>query len=67
VVCEGVGGGSVVSADSVAKVVIGLMGSWDAAAPSGAAVVATAPPPKVTAPPAKTPAKTAPAKPKRKG
>lgn len=29
VVCEGVGGGAVVSADSVAKVVIGLMGAWD--------------------------------------
>ena len=29
VVCEGVGGGAVVSAESVAKVVIGLMGSWD--------------------------------------
>jgi len=29
VVCEGVGGGSVVSAESVAKVVINLMGSWD--------------------------------------
>lgn len=29
VVCEGVGGGSVVSADSVAKVVINLMSSWD--------------------------------------
>ena len=29
VICEGVGGGSVVSADSVAKIVIGLMSSWD--------------------------------------
>ncbi len=29
VVCEGVGGGAVVSADSVAKVVISLMGAWD--------------------------------------
>ena len=29
VVCEGVGGGSVVSADSVAKVVISLMAAWD--------------------------------------
>jgi hypothetical protein len=29
VVCEGVGGGSVVAADTVAKVVIGLMASWD--------------------------------------
>jgi hypothetical protein len=32
VVCEGVGGGAVVSADSVAKVVISLMGGWDAPA-----------------------------------
>jgi hypothetical protein len=31
VVCEGAGGGAVVSADSVAKIVIGLMGSWDPA------------------------------------
>jgi hypothetical protein len=29
VVCEGGGGGSIVSADSVAKVVIHLMGAWD--------------------------------------
>ncbi|WP_337186265.1 surface-adhesin E family protein [Phenylobacterium sp.] len=29
VVCEGGGGGSVVSAESVAKVVISLMGAWD--------------------------------------
>lgn len=29
VVCEGVGGRAAVSADSVAKVVINLMGSWD--------------------------------------
>jgi len=29
VICEGIGGGSVVSAESVAKVVISLMGSWD--------------------------------------
>lgn len=29
VICEGVGGGSVVSADTVAKVVIGLMAAWD--------------------------------------
>jgi hypothetical protein len=32
VVCQGVGGGAVVSADSVAKVVISLMGGWDAPA-----------------------------------
>lgn len=40
VVCEGVGEGSVISADSVAKVVIALMGSWDpppASPPSAAA------------------------------
>ncbi|WP_430420366.1 surface-adhesin E family protein [Phenylobacterium sp.] len=55
VICEGGGGGSVVSAESVAKVVISLMGSWD-------------PPPTPYAPPsaqppAKTPAaKTPPAK-----
>lgn len=29
IICEGIGGGSVVSADSVAKIVINLMGSWD--------------------------------------
>lgn len=29
VVCEGAGGGAIVSAESVAKVVISLMGSWD--------------------------------------
>ena len=29
VICEGGGGGAVVSAESVAKVVISLMGSWD--------------------------------------
>jgi hypothetical protein len=44
VVCEGGGGGSVVSAESVAKVVISLMGSWD-------------PPPAALTPPATAPAK----------
>jgi hypothetical protein len=43
VVCEGVGGGAVVSADSVAKVVIGLMGSWDAQATPAAPAVAPVP------------------------
>ncbi len=57
VVCEGVGGGSVVSADSVAKVVIGLMGSWDPPpAPAGPAV----PPVKTQTPPTKAPAGKAP-------
>ena len=42
VVCEGVGGGSVVSADSVAKVVIRLMGSWD---PPAQAIAPVLPPP----------------------
>ncbi|WP_293906007.1 surface-adhesin E family protein [Phenylobacterium sp.] len=44
VVCEGVGGGSVVAADTVAKVVIGLMASWDP--PPLAAPPAALPPPK---------------------
>jgi hypothetical protein len=38
VICEGVGGGAVAAADSVAKVVIGLMGAWDP--PPGAALPA---------------------------
>jgi hypothetical protein len=46
VVCEGVGGGAVVSADSVAKVVIGLMGAWDA---PPAPIPALAPPSKSAA------------------
>jgi len=51
VVCEGVGGGAVVAADTVAKVVIGLMAAWD-------------PPPAAAAPPiTATPLKPAPAKP----
>jgi len=33
VVCDGVGGGAVVSAPSVSKLVIGLMQTWDEAAP----------------------------------
>lgn len=51
VICEGGGGGAVVSAESVAKVVISLMGSWD-------------PPPTPFTPPApaaKTPAAKSPA------
>ncbi|WP_068874764.1 surface-adhesin E family protein [Phenylobacterium sp. CCH9-H3] len=54
VVCEGVGGGSVVSADSVAKVVINLMGSWDPPPEPFAPITpATAPPAKGAAPAAK--------------
>lgn len=64
VVCEGFGGGSVVSADSVAKVVINLMGSWD---PPPAAFVPITPvttPAAATAGKGATPAaKAAPAKP----
>lgn len=48
VVCQGVGGGSVVAADSVAKVVINLMASWDPP-PEPFAPITAAPP----APPAK--------------
>lgn len=55
VVCEGVGGGAVVSADTVAKVVIGLMGSWDTPQE-------TAPPPPIT-PTVKPPAPAVAAKP----
>lgn len=51
VVCEGVGGGSVVSAESVAKIVISLMGSWD---PPPAPLTPVVPPTKT--PPVKTPA-----------
>jgi len=69
VICEGGGGGSVVSAESVAKVVISLMGSWDPApapftpmTPLAKAPVAKTPPAK-GAPVAKAPAaKAAPAK-----
>ncbi len=59
VVCEGVGGGSVVSADSVAKVVISLMGAWDKP-PEPFAPVAPLPAPATK--PANTPAKPATAK-----
>lgn len=49
VICEGVGGGSVVAADSVAKIVISLMGSWDpppaSLMPPLAAPIGKAPPP----------------------
>jgi len=66
VVCEGVGGGSVVAADSVAKVVINLMSSWDPPPEPFAPITpAVAPPAKGAAPPAKgatPPAKTPPAK-----
>lgn len=62
VICEGGGGGAIVSAESVAKVVISLMGSWDPPAPAPAP---TLPPvkraPVTKAPPAKAPpAKAAP-------
>ena len=46
VICEGVGGGAVVSADSVAKVVIGLMGAWDPPPEAVAPVTTLAAPPK---------------------
>ena len=47
VVCEGGGGGAIVSADSVAKVVINLMGSWD---PPPAPLAPFTPPVKTPAP-----------------
>ncbi|MDZ4371404.1 MAG: hypothetical protein U1C74_08300 [Phenylobacterium sp.] len=50
VVCEGGGGGAVISAESVAKVVISLMGSWDPPAQPLAPIT----------PPLKTPAPKAP-------
>lgn len=53
VVCEGVGGGAVVSADTVAKVVISLMSAWDPPpAPSAPPLpaVKTQPAPKAPAP-----------------
>ena len=61
VICQGVGGGSVVAAESVAKVVISLMGSWD---PPPAPLTPLAPTvPASKTPPAKAPpAKAAPAK-----
>ncbi|HEY0651156.1 surface-adhesin E family protein [Phenylobacterium sp.] len=66
VVCEGGGGGAIVSAESVAKVVISLMGSWDPpATPPTAFVppVKTAKAPAGKAPAAKTaPKPTPPAK-----
>lgn len=52
IICEGIGGGSVVSADSVAKIVINLMGSWDP--PAGVfAPIAPPPTPASKTPPAK--------------
>ena len=59
VVCQGGGGGSVVSAESVAKVVISLMGSWDPpATPVAKAPAAKAAPSVKTAPPARKAPKT---------
>ena len=60
VVCEGVGGGSVVSADSVAKVVISLNGVLGQAARAFAPI---APPPTPAAKAANTPVKPAAVKP----
>jgi len=62
VVCEGVGGSAVVSAESVAKVVISLMGSWDKPPEPFAPIAPPAVPTGKVAPSAKTSAKT-PAKP----
>ena len=73
VICEGGGSGAVVSAESVAKVVISLMGSWDPpptpltastpALPTGKTPAAKAP--GVKTPPAKTSAPAAKPAPKR--
>ncbi|RAK63570.1 surface-adhesin E family protein [Phenylobacterium kunshanense] len=57
VICEGVGGGSVVAAESVAKIVIGLMGSWDP--PPAALAPAPAAKPSVKPGPAKPSARPA--------
>lgn len=60
VICEGGGSSAVVSADSVAKVVISLMGSWDPPptpmAPAAPAVKAPSPRPAAKAAAAKAPA-----------
>ena len=58
VICEGGGGGSVVSAESVAKVVISLMGSWD---PPPTPYVPPSAQPSAKTPPAKSPPAKAPA------
>lgn len=55
VVCDGVGGGSVVAAQSVGQLVLGLMSAWDASAPMPPLQVLVEPP---------KPLKTGPAKPK---
>jgi hypothetical protein len=60
VICEGGGGSAVVSADSVAKVVISLMGAWD---PPPAPLAPVVPATKTTTPAAKNAgAKTPPGK-----
>lgn len=68
VVCEGVGGGSVVAAESVAKVVINLMGSWDPPpeafvpiTPTGGPAAASLPAKGAATPATKAPATKAPA------
>jgi hypothetical protein len=56
VVCEGAGGGSVVAANSLGQLVIGLMSAWDEAA-MAASLQQIAPPPKPAARPAQKPAR----------
>ena len=46
VVCDGAGGGAVVSAPSISKLVIGLMQAWDEAAPLPPLQTPDPPPPK---------------------
>lgn len=58
VICEGGGGSSVVAADTVAKVVIGLMGSWD---PPPTPLAPLTPPPVAASPSTKPPSAKLPA------